>query len=75
MPGKDGTGPRGSGPRTGRGGGGFGGGLGRGGGNRAGIGPGGNCICPGCGAKVSHQAGMPCSGINCTKCGTRMIRE
>lgn len=74
MPNKNGTGPLGQGPRMGRG-------MGRGAGrgrmsvNRAGVGPGGNCICPACGKKVAHQAGMPCASINCPKCGTRMIRE
>jgi len=68
MPGKDGTGPLGQGPGAGRG-------MGRGGGNRQGAGPGGNCICPACGTKASHQAGTPCSSMSCSKCGARMIRE
>jgi len=76
MPAKDGSGPPdGSGPGTGRGGG-RGGGAGRGrmGGTRAGAGPGGNCVCPGCGAKAPHQPGSPCSSIKCPKCGKAMIR-
>ena len=51
------------------------GGQGRGGGNRPGIGPGGNCICPQCGNKVSHQAGMPCYSVKCPSCGVKMVRE
>ena len=85
MPFGDGTGPGGQGPRTGRGrggrgmggGGGQGRGMGRGrmGGNRPGAGPSGNCICPSCGEKVLHQAGVPCYSLNCPKCGIRMVRE
>jgi hypothetical protein len=79
MPRGDGTGPPwGSGPRTGRGGGkggGRGAGMGRMGGTRAGAGPAGNCVCPGCGATVPHQAGAPCYGVNCPKCGTAMVRQ
>ena len=66
MPFGDGTGPFGGGRGMGRG---------RGGGNRPGAGPGGNCICPSCGEKVAHQAGVPCYSVNCPKCGTRMVRE
>jgi hypothetical protein len=64
MPRGDGTGPP-----TGRGQ--------RGGrmqGNRAGAGPGGNCVCPSCGEKVPHQAGIPCYSVSCPKCGTKMTR-
>ncbi len=80
MPFGDGTGPSGQGPGTGRGrgrgrGGGRGGGRGRMGGNRPGAGPGGNCICPSCGTKVRHQAGIPCASMNCPKCGISMVRE
>jgi len=70
MPGKDGTGPLGQGPGASRGR-----GMGRGAGNRRGAGPGGDCVCPSCGTKASHQAGIPCSSVNCPKCGARMIRE
>jgi endogenous inhibitor of DNA gyrase (YacG/DUF329 family) len=45
------------------------------GGNRPGAGPGGFCVCPSCGKKVIHQAGIPCYSVNCPKCGTRMVRE
>lgn len=60
--------------RFGRGRGGGGGG-GRGGGNRPGAGPGGTCVCPACGHKVTHQVGQPCYTIKCPKCGTPMARE
>ena len=73
MPRGDGTGPRGQGPGTGRGmrrpqggnrerGGGFG------------AGPGGDCVCPNCGERVSHQLGTPCYEQKCPKCGAAMTR-
>jgi len=68
MPFGDGTGPSGQGPKRGRG-------MGRGGRNRPGAGPGGNCVCPSCGTRVAHQAGAPCTSINCPKCGVVMVRE
>ena len=64
MPKGDGTGPsRNGGGRRGRMGGPFS------------AGPGGNCVCPGCGAKVSHIQGQPCSQRSCPKCGQRMTRQ
>jgi hypothetical protein len=75
MPRGDGTGPAGQGPGTGKGMGQGGGGRGRMGGNRPGAGPGGNCVCPGCGTKVSHSRGTPCFGMTCPKCGANMTRE
>jgi predicted Fe-Mo cluster-binding NifX family protein len=52
-----------------------GGGKGRSGGNRLGAGPGGNCVCPSCGEKLGHQAGVPCYSVSCPKCGANMVRE
>ena len=63
MPGGDGTGPPTGGQRGGRMH-----------GNRAGAGPGGSCVCPGCGEKVPHKPGTPCYSVSCPKCGTRMTR-
>ena len=69
MPRGDGTGPPGGGgPGTG----GRGGGRGRMGG--FGLGPGGRCVCPSCGASVPHQRGVPCSSVTCPACGARMTR-
>ena len=50
-------------------------GGGQGGGNKPGSGPGGSCVCPKCGHKEAHQAGVRCMDKTCPKCGTRMIRE
>lgn len=76
MPRGDGTGPMGQGP-IGGGRAGMGaqtsGGKGRMGGSVA-AGPNGFCICPQCGAKVSHQIGLPCTSVSCPQCGTKMVR-
>ena len=40
-----------------------------------GMGPGGFCICPKCGYKEPHVAGIPCRDEKCPKCGARMVRE
>lgn len=82
MPRKDGTGPTGNGPvgpgggqGTGEGrGANTGAGRGKGGGNRPGSGPGGNCVCPKCGAVTSHQRGVPCAKVSCPECGEPMIK-
>ena len=66
MPRGDGTGPP--------GGGGGGRGRGRMGGPLA-AGPGGDCVCPKCGHKVSHVVGQPCNQKACPKCGTAMARQ
>ena len=71
MPRRDGTGPRGQGPETGRG---RGGGS-RGRGNYFGAGPGGDCICPACGFKLAKESGVPCFQMRCPKCGAMMSRE
>ena len=69
MPRQDGTGPRG-------GGGGQGMGVGRGrSGDSFGAGPGGQCVCPSCGAKTPHVRGEPCMGRDCPVCGAKMVRE
>ncbi|MBN1629685.1 MAG: hypothetical protein JW990_07975 [Thermoleophilia bacterium] len=39
------------------------------------AGPGGDCICPGCGHRESHPTGEPCTEIACPECGTAMVRE
>lgn len=39
------------------------------------AGPGGNCVCPKCGATVPHVAGQPCNQRDCPKCGTKMTRQ
>ncbi|MFA5437080.1 MAG: hypothetical protein WC293_00710 [Candidatus Omnitrophota bacterium] len=44
------------------------------GGNRAGAGPGGNCVCPSCATEIAHQVGTPCASISYPKCGMKMIR-
>lgn len=73
MPRGDGTGPKGQGAGTGQGGRMGGGGQGMGGGQRGG--PGGNCVCPKCGHKASHQTGQPCYQIECPQCKTMMVHE
>jgi len=67
MPRRDGTGPTGQGPITGRGRGRQPGGFG--------LGPGGFCVCPQCKEKVSHERGVPCYEVKCPKCNTQMVRE
>jgi hypothetical protein len=74
MPKRDGTGVSGQRPGTGRGRGQrIQSGRGRGGGYFAG--PGGNCVCPKCGAKITHELGTPCYEQHCPKCGEVMTRE
>ena len=72
MPRGDGTGPYGQGPGTGRGMGGRG--RGTGSGQRPGMGPGGECVCPSCGHKIPHQAGIPCTEVKCPNCDAAMVR-
>jgi len=71
MPRGDGTGPAGLGPMTGRKGQGR---FARGRMAGRALGPGGFCVCPSCGEKSIHQAGIPCFELNCPKCGTKMVR-
>ena len=57
---------------------GMGRGRGFGGGGRMGgfaSGPAGNCVCPKCGYKETHQTGIPCYQKKCPKCQTPMTRE
>lgn len=78
MPNRDGTGPLGNGPFTGRRGN-FAGrgqravGI-RGAQNLAGKGLGGSdeCTCPKCGYKEPHTRGIPCTEKMCPKCKTPM---
>lgn len=60
MPNKDGKGPA-------------SGGGGRMGGPVSG-GPQGECVCPKCGTRVTHDRGTPCTNMKCPKCGTSMTR-
>ena len=57
MPNRDGTGPLGNGPRTGR--------------MRNRVSSF-QCTCPNCGHKEAHQRGIPCSEKTCPKCGEFM---
>jgi len=47
---------------------------GRGMGGGFAMGPEGECICPKCETRVSHQTGQPCYERKCPKCGTPMTR-
>ncbi len=40
-----------------------------------GRGPGGFCICPKCGYRISHQRGMPCSTLQCPNCKINLSRK
>ena len=77
MPGRDGTGPLGTGGGMGRGQGRGSGtqGLRQGGGRMAGPFPNGFCVCPQCGEKVPHQPGKPCTTVQCHQCGSLTVRE
>lgn len=50
-------------------------GYGRGGGNKPGSGPDGQCVCPKCGYKKTHEVGERCVDLKCPNCGTQLIRE
>ena len=39
------------------------------------MGPGGFCVCPGCGTRLEHKQGVPCYEMKCPKCGIQMVRE
>jgi hypothetical protein len=72
MQGRRGKGSRGGGAGRGSGSKGQQGGGGRMGG--FGKGSGGECVCPGCGKKTSHERGVPCTQVRCPECGTYMTR-
>jgi len=40
-----------------------------------GLGLGGECVCPSCGAVTAHQRGVPCYNQKCPKCSTIMTRR
>jgi len=40
-----------------------------------GRGPGGWCVCPKCGYKIAHQAGVPCSTLKCPNCKISLERH
>jgi hypothetical protein len=71
MPNRDGMGPAGNGSVMG---------LGRktatGGrmGGAVSAGPVGSCVCPKCGAKITHQRAEPCYSLTCPHCGAAMTR-
>lgn len=44
------------------------------GGGKFSAGPGGECTCPKCGYKKTHQTGQPCYQKKCPKCGSPMTR-
>jgi len=69
MPRGDGTGPVGMGRNVSRGR-----GAGRGGMGGFAAGPGGECMCPACGKRVSHQRGVSCSSVRCPQCGAATTR-
>jgi cation diffusion facilitator family transporter len=41
----------------------------------SGRGPGGWCVCPKCGYKTAHQAGVSCSTLKCPNCGVNLERR
>jgi predicted Fe-Mo cluster-binding NifX family protein len=42
--------------------------------NSEGLGPGGFCHCPDCGARVPHEQGIPCAQVRCPRCSQMMER-
>ncbi len=44
-------------------------------GGARGAGPLGYCVCKRCGYRTKHQRGVPCSTLNCPKCGGKLVRE
>ena len=39
------------------------------------AGPGGDCVCTGCGHVEPHERGFPCLQKQCPRCGAAMVRE
>jgi predicted Fe-Mo cluster-binding NifX family protein len=39
------------------------------------AGPTGECVCPNCGERMSHERGVPCLHTVCPKCGAQMSRQ
>jgi hypothetical protein len=39
------------------------------------LGAGGFCVCPKCGQRVPHNAGIPCIKERCPSCGVALVRE
>lgn len=39
------------------------------------MGAGGTCVCPKCGVRMAHRAGVPCQEERCPGCGAKMLRE
>ncbi len=64
MPGQDGMGPQGQGPRTGRGG-----RIAR---SNQRLEESDKCKCPKCGETILHDRGFPCASTNCPNCGAPM---
>jgi DNA-directed RNA polymerase subunit RPC12/RpoP len=42
---------------------------------KQGMGSEGFCVCPKCGVKILHRAGIPCREAKCPNCGAKMVRE
>jgi hypothetical protein len=38
------------------------------------AGPGGDCVCPRCGSRTSHERGTPCHILICPECGEKLVR-